>query len=84
MNYVFSKTGEINMKVSERGQITIPKRLRDRFGFTKDVEVELVATKEGVLIQKRSRSKHPVDQVIGILNRPSDDTDSYIEEVRGR
>ena len=72
------------MKISERGQITIPKTLRDRFGFTKDVEVELVETKEGVLIQKRSRSKHPVDQVIGILNRPSDDTDSYIEEVRGR
>ena len=71
------------MKVSERGQITIPKALRDRFGFAKDVEVELVATKEGVLIQKRSRSKHPVDQVFGILDRPSD-TDEYIEEVRGR
>ena len=71
------------MKVSERGQITIPKLLRERFGLTKDVEVEFVATKEGVLIQKRSRSKHPVDQVIGILNRPSD-SDSYIEEIRGR
>ena len=71
------------MKVSERGQITIPKLLRERFGLTKDVEVEFVATKEGVLIQKRSRSKHPVDQVIGILNRPSD-TNSYIEEIRGR
>jgi antitoxin PrlF len=84
MNYIFKKTEDRNMKISERGQITIPKALRDRFGFSKDVEVELVATKEGVLIQKRSRSKHPVDQVIGILNRPSDDTDSYLEEVRGR
>jgi AbrB family looped-hinge helix DNA binding protein len=83
MNYLFSKTEAIDMKISERGQITIPKPLRDRFGFTKDVEVELVATKEGVLIQKRSRSTHPVDQVFGILDRPSD-TDSYIEEVRGR
>ena len=71
------------MKVSGRGQITIPKVLRERFGFHKDVEVELVATKEGILIQKRSRSKHPVDSVFGILNRPSD-TDKYIEEVRGR
>jgi AbrB family looped-hinge helix DNA binding protein len=83
MNYIFRKTEEINMKISERGQITIPKTLRDRFGFTKDVEVDLVATRDGVLIQKRSRSKHPVDQVYGILDRPSD-TDSYIEEVRGR
>jgi AbrB family looped-hinge helix DNA binding protein len=84
MNCIFRKREGKNMKISERGQITIPKALRDRFGFTKDVEVELVATKEGVLIQKRSRSKHPVDQVIGILNRASDDTDSYLEEVRGR
>jgi len=71
------------MKISERGQITIPKALRDQFGLYMDVEVELIPTKDGVLIQKRSRSKHPVDRVFGILNKPSD-SDSYIEEVRGR
>jgi AbrB family looped-hinge helix DNA binding protein len=71
------------MKVTERGQITIPKVFRDRFGLHKDVEVELIPTNDGVLIQKHSRSKHPVDKVYGILNRPSD-TDSYVEEVRGR
>ena len=71
------------MKISEKGQITIPKILRDRFGLHKDVEVALVPTKDGVLVQKSSRSMHPVDLVYGILNRPSD-TDSYIEEVRGR
>ena len=71
------------MKISERGQITIPKRLRDRFGLHKDVEVELVPANGGVLIQKRSKLKHPVDRVYGILKRPSD-TDSYIEEIRGR
>ena len=71
------------MKISERGQITIPKALRDQFGLYMDVEVELIPTKDGVLIQKRSRYKHPVDRVFGILNRPSD-TDKYIEEIRGR
>jgi len=71
------------MKVSERGQITIPKTIRDRFGIYKNVEIEMIPTKEGVLIQKRSRGKHPVDSVYGILNRPSD-TDIYIEEIRGR
>jgi len=71
------------MKISERGQITIPKALRDQFGLRMDVEVELIPTKDGVLIQKRSRSKHPVGRVFGILNKPSD-TDGYIEEVRGR
>lgn len=71
------------MKISERGQITISKPLREKFGLFKNVEVELIPMKEGVLIQKRSRGKHPVDSVYGILNRPSD-TDIYIEEIRGR
>ena len=71
------------MKISDRGQITIPKPLRDRFGLHKNVEIEMISTKEGVLIQKHSRSKHPVDSVYGILNRPSD-TDIYIERIRGR
>ena len=71
------------MKISERGQITIPKPLRERFGLLKDVEVELVPEKTGLLIQKRSASRHPVDSVYGILSEPSD-TDKYIEEIRGR
>ena len=71
------------MKVSERGQVTIPKILRDRFGIYKNVEIEMLPTKEGILIQKRSRKRHPVDSVYGILNRPSD-TDTYIEKVRGK
>jgi AbrB family looped-hinge helix DNA binding protein len=71
------------MKISERGQVTIPKVLRKRFGLHKDIEIELIPVKEGLLIQKRSRGRHPVDLVFGILKRPSD-TDRYIEEVRGR
>jgi len=70
------------MKISERGQITIPKPLRDRFGLYKNVEVEMISTRGGVLIKKRSLDKHPVDLAYGILNRPSN-TDAYIEEIRG-
>jgi len=29
------------MKISERGQITVPKNLRNKFGLHKDVEVDL-------------------------------------------
>ena len=71
------------MKISERGQITVPKALRDRFGLYKNVEIEIISTKGGILIQKGSRSKHPVDLVYGILEHPSD-TDTYLEEVRGK
>ena len=71
------------MRISERGQITIPKRLRERFGMSQDVEVEITPTEDGLLIQKRTASKHPVDRVSGILDGVVD-VDQYIEEIRGR
>ena len=71
------------MRISERGQITIPKRLRDRFGMNQDVEVEITPTEDGLLIQKRASSKHPVERVSGILDGVVD-VDQYIEEIRGR
>ena len=78
------------MRVSERGQITIPKRLRDRFGMRHNVEVEIVPADGGLLIRKRSAADHPVDGVYAILGRDRDagdlpeSTDDYLEELRGR
>ena len=71
------------MKISERGQITIPKRLRDRFGMHRDVEVEITPTENGLLIQKRATAQLPVDRIYGILGSGGN-TDEYIEEIRGR
>ena len=71
------------MKISERGQITIPKALRRRYGLSKDTEVEITPTDEGLMIRKKTSSRHPVDEVVGILSRPSS-TDEYLEEIRGR
>lgn len=72
------------MRVSERGQITIPKPLRDRFGMHHNVEVEVTAAENGLLIQKRAATLHPVDRVAGILDGSDFDIDEYIEEIRGR
>ena len=72
------------MRVSERGQITIPKTLRDRFGLHHNVEVEISPTENGLLIQKRTAAMHPVDQFAGILDGTGLDVDEYIEEIRGR
>ena len=61
----------LEMRISERGQITIPKPLRDRFGMNPDVDVEITPTEHGLLIQ------------YGVLGR-SGSTNDYIEEIRGR
>ncbi len=71
------------MRVSERGQITIPKPLRDRFGMNPDVEVEITPTEHGLLIQKRTVARHPVERVYGVLGRRGS-TDDYLEAIRGR
>ena len=71
------------MRISERGQITIPKQLREQFGMNHDVEVEITPTEHGLLIQKRAAAKHPVERVYGVLGKDGN-TDDYIEEVRGR
>ena len=76
------------MRVSERGQITIPKRLREQFGLNHNVEVEITATERGLLIQKRAAALHPVDRVAGILDKDAlgvgVSVADYIEEIRGR
>ena len=76
------------MRISERGQITIPKHLRDRFGMNHNVEVEITPTEKGLLIRKRTTAEHPVDRVYGILGSGAlgegVSVDDYIEEIRGR
>lgn len=72
------------MRVSKRGQITIPKALRDRYGLRPGVEVELIPTEKSLLIQRRTAAKHPVDQLAGFLDGAGFDVDEYIEEIRGR
>ena len=70
------------MRISEQGQITIPKHLRERFGMDPNVEVEIKPTEQGLLIRKRAAGKHPVERVYGILN--GGNTDDYLDDVRGR
>ena len=70
------------MRISERGQITIPKKLRQEYGLTKDMEVEITPTDAGLLVRKRTQGRHPVDDLIGILGKPSS-TNQYLHEIRG-
>jgi len=71
------------MKIGERGQVTIPKTIREKYGLLPQIEVDFVQKKTGVLIQKKTRHVSPVEQVYGIL-RKNVQTDPYIESIRGR
>ncbi len=67
--------------VSERGQVTIPKALRERLGIGAgqilDFDVE-----EGRLVATKAALRDPVDAVYGILGQPGS-TDDFLAEIRG-
>jgi AbrB family looped-hinge helix DNA binding protein len=67
--------------VSEKGQVTIPKPLRDRLGIRAG-EVLRFDEERGRLIAVKAVTRDPVDEVYGVLqfNRS---TDELIGEMRG-
>ena len=74
------------IKVGERGQVTIPKDLRDRYGLVPDSMIEFVE-EQGELILRRVITKPKNDhwaKVRGILKGKVKNVDAEIEEMRGR
>ncbi len=72
------------MRVTEKGQITIPISLRKRYGLQPNVEVEFVAEVGGIRIQKQgSGSANPFRALRGVVKKRLA-VDRYIEDIRGR
>jgi AbrB family looped-hinge helix DNA binding protein len=73
------------MKVGERGQVTIPKRLRDRYGIRGDTDVDFLDDGNGIRIVKRSEGTKRVSMIRGTAkNGHWGSVDEYIEDIRGR
>jgi len=66
--------------VAERGQVTIPKPLRDKLGIRPGTALEFSA-QDGALVARKVASD-PVSQVFGCL-RGRGATDKFIREIRG-
>jgi antitoxin PrlF len=67
--------------VSEKGQVTIPKPLRDRLGIRAG-EVLDFEEEAGRLVARKAASQDPVDAAYGIID-PGEPTDVLIERLRG-
>lgn len=73
------------MKIGERGQITIPKELRDKYGLHPACEVTFTeAGGELVLRRVAKPSESPVRRWLGFLQGQPEDVDQFIEDIRGR
>ena len=75
------KSKSMKAVVAERGQVTIPKALRDRLGVRPGTLLEF-SEEAGRLIAVKVPPADPVAQVYGCLGRKFN-TDAFMEEIRG-
>ena len=80
------------MKMTERGQITIPKAIRDKCGFTPNIEVE-VKLKDGVVVVEPKFDLEDFNAAVEkwrgsgrkrISQMGFKSTDEFIKAIRGR
>ncbi len=66
--------------VSEKGQVTIPKALRDSLAIRPGTELDFVE-ENGTLVARRVPTSDPLGELVGLL--PRLDVDAAIAELRG-
>jgi AbrB family looped-hinge helix DNA binding protein len=76
------------MKIGERGQVTIPKELRERFGLEPETEVEFQVVNNSILLRKKPR-KLALTRWKGRCRKSFDElgytrVDEFIADVRGQ
>jgi antitoxin PrlF len=71
----------VKATVGERGQVTIPKALRDKLGIRPGNRLDFTE-KGGTLVARKAGDDDPVSQVSGILGHGGD-TDRFLDEIRG-
>lgn len=70
-------------RVTSKGQLTIPKAVREHLGIRRGDELEFVAGRGGVMIRKRVRGSR-FGQWVGFLKgKRGQDPDSLVREMRG-
>ena len=76
------------MKVGERGQVTIPKEIREKFGLGPDAEVEFHIIR-GTIVLKKAPKKLQLDKWKGRCKSSFEklgykSVDQFIDDIRGQ
>lgn len=79
------------MRVTEKGQVTIPKEIRDRLGIVPGSEVDFIASGGGAMLVKIGEASDPairdfddwLESVRGTIDLGGMTTDEFMEFLRG-
>ncbi|MGM4982162.1 MULTISPECIES: AbrB/MazE/SpoVT family DNA-binding domain-containing protein [Rhizobium] len=79
------------MRVTEKGQVTIPKEIRDRLGIGPGSEVDFIASGSGAMLVKIAEASDPairdfddwLGRVGGTMDLGGMTTDEFMEFLRG-
>ncbi|MDE3076519.1 MAG: AbrB/MazE/SpoVT family DNA-binding domain-containing protein [Chloroflexota bacterium] len=71
----------MNATVSEKGQVAIPKPLRDRLGIQPGAVIDF-EEERGVLVGRKVSTQDPIDALYGIL-AGAGPTDDLLAALRG-
>jgi AbrB family looped-hinge helix DNA binding protein len=74
------------MRIGERGQVTIPKKLREKYGLEPHDEVAFLERRGELILQKSTvpQEDSRFRRWIGYLGRTGTSVDEFIEDIRGR
>ena len=64
-------------KMTSKGQVLIPKKIREEFGFKKGVPIAIIRSKQGVLLKPIDKNYYK--QFIGILKNDLPTTKEYLK-----
>lgn len=68
--------------ISEKGQVTIPKPIRDRLGLVPNTVLEFESENGRLIARKADLARDPVLAVTGICKKKIV-VDEYLQEIRG-
>ncbi|MDE0217770.1 MAG: AbrB/MazE/SpoVT family DNA-binding domain-containing protein [Spirochaetaceae bacterium] len=74
------------MRIGERGQVTIPKKLREKHGLQPHDEVTFLERRGELVLHKSTapQEESRFGKWVGHLGRVDTSVDEIIEEIRGR
>jgi AbrB family looped-hinge helix DNA binding protein len=76
---------ELNMsKITKKGQITIPKEIRNKFGFLPGTDVDIIAEGNEAYIVKSRRTNIFLQWLGRGKQREKKDIDFMVDKLRGR